>query len=322
MEHANAPLTRTGRLRLVELVVEEGLTFEAAAAASSVAKSTVHRWVSRWRAAGEAEREALSCLEGRSSRPHRSPMIRSEADHDRVCEVRLRTGWGPRLIATEVDIPHATVSRILARRGCSRRPAPDRGEVVRYEWPCPGDLLHMDVKQFARFVRPGHAITGDRFRTFAEKRHGPGWEFAHSIVDDHSRLAYTELHPDQRAATVTAFTERALAFFAGHGIQPKRLMTDNHLSYKRNRSLRELLATHHIRHLFIEVRRPQTNGKVERYQQTLKREWALGQRYRTSNHRAQALPHWLDHYNERRRHSAIGDQPPITRVHNLPSQNS
>ena len=179
----------------------------------------------------------------------------------------------------------------------------------------------MDVKQFARFVRPGHALTGDRFRTFAEKRNGPGWEFAHSIVDDHSRLAYTELHPDQRAQTVTAFTERALAFFAAHGIQPKRLMTDNHLSYKRNRSLRELLAAHQIRHLFIEVRRPQTNGKVERYQQTLKREWALGQRYRTSDHRAQALPHWLNHYNERRRHSAIGNQPPINRVHNLPRQN-
>jgi len=322
MEHANAPLTRTGRLRLVQLVVEEGATFEAAAAASNVAKSTVHRWVSRWRAASALERESLGCLEGRSSRPHRSPGMRSAADHDRVCEVRRRTGWGPRLIATEVDIPHATVSRILVRRGCSRRPAVDRGEVVRYEWPCPGDLLHMDVKQFARFVRPGHALTGDRFRTFAEKRNGPGWEFAHSIVDDRSRLAYTELHPDQRAQTVTAFTDRALAFFAGHGIQPKRLMTDNHLSYKRNRSLRELLAAHQIRHLFIEVRRPQTNGKVERYQQTLKREWGLGQRYRSSDHRAQALPHWLNHYNERRRHSAIGNQPPITRVHNLPRQDT
>jgi transposase InsO family protein len=249
-------------------------------------------------------------------------MIRCEADHDLVCEVRQRTGWGARLIASEVDIPHATVSKILERRGCSRRPLADRGEVVRYEWPCPGDLLHMDVKQFARFSSPGHALTGNRFRTGAQKRERIGWEFAHSIVDDHSRLAYTELHRDQRAATVTAFTERALAFFAAHGIQPKRLMTDNHFSYKRNRSLRELLATHHIRHLFIEVRRPQTNGKVERYQQTLKREWGLGQRYRSSNHRARALPHWLNHYNEQRRHSAIGNHPPISRVPNLPRQNS
>lgn len=310
MGHANAPLTRIGRLRLVRLVVEGGL------------KSTAWEWVSRWRAASEAERGSLACLEDRSSRPGRSPAIRSEADHDRVCELRARTGWGPRLIASEVEIPHATVSRILERRGCSRRPAADRGAVVRYEWPCPGDLLHMDVKQFARFVRPGHALTGDRSRTFAEKRDGPGWEFAHSIVDDHSRLAYTELHRDQRAETVTAFTERALGFFAGHGIQSRRLMTDNHLSYKRNRSLRELLAREGIRHLFIAVRRPQTNGKVERYQQTLKREWGLGQRYRSSEHRARALPHWLDHYNEQRRHSAIGDRPPISRVRNLSRQDT
>ena len=134
------------------------------------------------------------------------------------------------MIATEVDIPHATVSRILRRRGCSRRPLVDRGEVVRYEWPCPGDLVHMDVKQFARFSRPGHAVTGDRHVTGAEKRERVGWEFAHSVVDDHSRLAYTELHPDQRADTVTAVTERALGFFAAHGIQPRRVMTDNHFS--------------------------------------------------------------------------------------------
>ena len=322
MGHANAPLTRIGRLRLVRLVVDQGFTFEAAAAASGVAKSTVWEWVGRWRGASEAQRRSLVCLEDRSSRPRRSPAIRSQADHDRVCGVRARTGWGPRLIATEVDIPHATVSRMLERRGCSRRPAPKRGQVVRYEWPCPGDLLHMDVKQFARFSSPGHALTGDRRRSGAEKRERVGWEFAHSIVDDHSRLAYTELHRDQRAQTVTAFTARALTFFAGFGIQPKRLMTDNHFSYKRNSSLRELLERHRIRHLYIEIRRPQTNGKVERYQQTLKREWALGQRYRSSDHRAQALPHWLHHYNERRRHSAIGNQPPTSRVRNLPRQDS
>jgi len=320
MEHRNAPLTRTGRLRLVRLVVEDGFTFEAAAAASNVAKSTAHCWVTRWREASPQERVSLVCLEDRCSRPVRCPRLRSEADHDRVCAVRRRTGWGPRLIATEVDIPHATVSRILKRRRCSRRPRPDRGEVVRYEWPCPGDLLHMDVKRFARFSRPGHALTGDRHVTGAEKREHVGYEFAHSIVDDHSRLAYTELHPDQRAPTVTAFTDRALRFFASHGIEAKRLMTDNHFSYKRNASLAQLLKARDIRHLYIEIRRPQTNGKVERYQQTLKREWGLGQRYRSSEHRAKALPHWLTHYNERRRHSAIGNQPPTSRIRNLPRQ--
>jgi transposase InsO family protein len=246
----------------------------------------------------------------------------SAADHDRVCDVRRRTGWGPRLIATAVEIPHSTVHRALRRRGRSRRPTPDRGAVVRYEWPCPGDLVHIDVKRFARFSRPGHAITGDRYRSGAEKRSGVGWEYAHSIVDDHSRLAYTELYRDERAPSVTAFTERALGFFAAQGIEVKRLMSDNHLSYARNNSLRELLSAKGIRHLFIEIRRPQTNGKVERYHQTLKREWALGQRYRSSGHRALALPHWLEHYNERRRHSAIGDRPPISRVRNVSRQDS
>jgi transposase InsO family protein len=298
------------------------MTFEAAAAASNVAKSTVHTWVARWRAASAAERESLACLEDRSSRPRHSPRLLSEADHDRVCEVRRRTGWGPRLIATEVEIPHSTVHRALRRRGCSRQPRPERGAVVRYEWPCPGDLVHVDVKRFARFSRPGHAVTGDRYRSGAEKRSGVGWEFAHSMVDDHSRLAYTELYPDERAPSVTAFIERALRFFASHGIEVKRLISDNHLSYSRNSSLRELLARRGIRHLFIEIRRPQTNGKVERYHQTLKREWALGQRYRSSHHRALALPHWLTHYNERRRHSAIGDQPPISRVQNLSGQDT
>ena len=151
---------------------------------------------------------------------------------------------------------------------------------------------------------------------------GIGYEFVHSAVDDHSRLAYSELYPDERAASVTAFVERALAFFASHGIEVRRVMSDNHLSYARNRSLRELLGRRGIRHLFIEIRRPQTNGKVERYQQTLKREWGLGQRYRSSEHRAQALPHWLQHYNERRRHSAIGNRPPISRVRNLPGQDT
>ena len=321
MQHRNARLTPTGRLQMVRLVEEGGLSFEAAAAASNVAKSTVHSWVIRWRVASAEERASLGCLQDRSSTPRRSPRMLSEQDHDRVCEVRRRTGWGPRLIATEVEIPHSTVHRALRRRGCSRRPRPERDAVVRYEWPCPGDLVHVDVKRFVRFTRPGHAVTGDRHRTRKEKDMRIGYEFVHSAVDDHSRLAYSELYPDERAASVTDFVERALSFFASHGIEVKRLMSDNHLSYARNRSLRELLARRGIRHLFIEIRRPQTNGKVERYQQTLKREWALGQRYRSSQHRAQALPHWLRHYNERRRHSAIGNQPPINRIRNVPGQN-
>jgi transposase InsO family protein len=189
-----------------------------------------------------------------------------------------------------------------------------------YEWPCPGDLLHIDTKRFVRFSRPGHAVTGDRRVTGAEKRMRIGYEWVHSLLDDHSRYAYSELHRDERAATVTGFVERGLAHFVAQGIEPKRLMSDNAFVYRHNRSLRELLERHTIRHLFIRPRRPQTNGKVERYQQTLKREWGLGQIYRSSNHRAQALSHWLSYYNERRPHSSLGGRPPISRVHNVPRQ--
>jgi transposase InsO family protein len=322
MQHPNARLTPTGRLEMVKLVEKRGLTFEAAAAASNVAKSTVHDWVVRWRAASVEQRRSLACLEDRPSTPKRSPRRICASEERRICRARRRTGWGPRLIASEVGHPHSTVHAVLRRHGLSRRPRAPREAAVRYEWPCPGDLLHIDTKRFGRFTRPGHAVTGRRDRTAVEKRIRPGWEFVHSIVDDHSRLAYSELHRDERAPTVVAFLERALAFFAAHGIAAKRLMSDNAWTYTHNRALRELLERHGIRHLLIEPHRPQTNGKVERYQQTLKREWGLGQVYRSSEHRADALQHWLRHYNEQRHHSAIGNRPPISRVRNLPGQNT
>jgi transposase InsO family protein len=307
---------------MVLLVEEQEFTFEAAAAASNVVRSTVHTWVWRWRRATAGERRSLACLEDRSSRPKTSPRMLSAAEQERICAERRRTGSGPRLIATAVGHPHSTVHATLRRNGCSSRPRPVREEVVRFEWPCPGDLLQMDTKRFARFSSPGHAVTGDRTRSAAKRRERIGYELAHSIIDDHTRLAYTELHPDERGPTVVAFVERALAFFAGHAIRPKRLQTDNAWTYTKNPALAELLARHQIKHRTIPPRTPKRNGKIERYQQTLKREWGLGQRYRSSDHRAQALPHWLDHYNEQRRHSAIGNQPPISRVRNLPGQNS
>ena len=179
----------------------------------------------------------------------------------------------------------------------------------------------MDTKRFARFAQPGHAVTGDR-STSGGSNPRVGYEFAHSIIDDHSRLAYTELHGDQRGETVVAFVERALAFFAGFGIAPKGLQTDNAWIYVKNLALKRLLEGHGITHRTIPPRTPKRNGKVERYQQTLKREWGLGQRYRSSHHRALALPHWLEHYNTTRRHSAIGNRPPISRVRNVSRQDS
>jgi transposase InsO family protein len=214
---------------------------------------------------------------------------------------------------------------VLARHGLSRIPRPPKEPANRYEWPCPGDLLHMDVARYWRFERPGHAVTGDRSqrsRNWMSPQTRVGCDFAHAIVDDHTRLAYVELHDDEKAATVTAFVGRALAWFEAHGITAKRLMTDNAFAYVRNRSLRELLEAREIRHLRTHPYRPRTNGKVERFHQTMSREWGYGLAYRSHHHRNKALPHWLHHYNHCRPHSSIGGQPPISRIHNLRGQDS
>ncbi len=246
--------------------------------------STLQYWVARYRNASAQERQSGAWAADRPSTPHRQPTLCSERVHNRVCQTRQRTGWGPRLIASELEMSHATVWRCLRRRGLSRRPKREREEIRRFEWPCPGDLLQMDVKRFARFTRPGHRVTGDRYRSAKEKRNGPGWEFCHSIVDDHSRLAFSELHADEQAATVTAFVERALAFFAAHGITPKRLQTDNHFSYVHNRSLRELLAHRAIQHRRIPPRTPSATG---RSRDTSRRSPASGP---TDSATAQATP--------------------------------
>jgi transposase InsO family protein len=315
--HRNAKLTLRQRHELV-LEVESGSTLRAAAAARNVAVASAHRWWRRWREAGPEERASLACLHDRSSRPRRSPRMLSAVEQDRICAVRERTGWGPRLIASEVRRPHSTVHRTLQRRGCSRRPRAPREAVVRYEWPCPGQLLHMDTKRLQRFTRPGHAVTGDRT---AQSR-GAGHEYAHSLLDDCSRLAYTEVLDDEKAATATAFTARALDWFLDHGIVAERLLTDNAWCYTKNRGLHGLLAARAIDHKRTRAYSPKTNGKVERYQQTLEREWEKGLTYASSADRRDALPHWLEHYNTRRRHSGIGNVPPLTRVHNLLGQDN
>ena len=322
MEHRNAPLTRTGRLRLVQLVEEEGLTFEAAAAASNVAKSTCWEWVMRWRGASEQERRTLACLRDRSSRPHRSPRLLAQSSEERICEARRQTGWGPRLIAGITGHPHQTVWKVLHRHRISRPSRREREEPRRYEWPCPGDMLHLDVSTYARFQRPGHRVTGDRSKTRQQKLEAPGYDYAHACVDDHTRLAFCELYDDERATTVTRFVERCLAFYRSHGMEVRRILTDTHWSYTRNRSLRELLARERIEHWTIRPYTPRTNGKVERFHQTMQREWGSGLSYRSSSHRAQALPHWLRYYNEQRPHSELGDRPPISRVRNVRGQDS
>jgi transposase InsO family protein len=298
--------------------VKAGVSQNRAAARFCVSPATVNLWVRREREATTGELVSGAWAEDRSSRPHCSPSMISDAEHDRICEMREHTGWGPRLIAPHVGRPHSTVHAALRRRGCSRKPRLPRESVVRYEWPCPGQLLHVDVKKFGRFAAPGHKVTGDR----TQRSRRIGWDYAHTLLDDCSRLAYTELLDDERAETVTAFMARALDWFLGHGIVAERLLSDNAWAYTHNRSLRELLWRRAITHKTIRPYRPQTNGKVERYQQTLAREWAYGQIYASSAARRKALPHWLAHYNTTRNHSAISDRPPLSRVHQVIRQDS
>jgi transposase InsO family protein len=319
--HGRAKLGPAGRLALTQAVMD-GMTLKRAAACFNVSPATAHRWWQRRLNATPQELSSGAWLLDRSSRPYRSPRLLDAVEQERICEVRRHTGWGPRLVAGRTAHPHSTVWKVLHRHGLSKRQRSPREAARRYEWPCPGDLLHVDTKRYARFERPGHALTGVRDKTGAEKRAFWGYEFAHAVVDDHSRLAYVELLPDELAPTVTAFMTRAFGWFAARGIHAKRLMSDNAWNYVKNQSLRELLATRQIKHLRTQAYRPQTNGKVERFHQTMAREWAYGMTYRSHHHRSGALPHWLEHYNTRRPHSGIGNRPPISRVHNLCGQDS
>src|SRR5262245_26841787 len=235
--HANAKLGLAGRLQLV-LAIESGATMRAAAAAFGVSPATAHRWWHRWVDGGRLPQSLFD----RSSRPNRSPRLLAPELAERICACRRETGWGPRLVAGATGFAHSTVWRVLWRAGLSRRPAAVREPANRYEWPCPGDLLHVDVSRYARFERPGHAVTGDRSqrsRNWMRPETRVGYDCAHAAVDDHTRLAYVELHDDETAATVTGFMERALAFYESHGISAKRVLTDNAFSYVKNRSLRE-----------------------------------------------------------------------------------
>jgi transposase InsO family protein len=314
--HGRAKLGPAGRLALCQ-AIESGLSFRQAAARLNVSPATAHRWWRRYAVASLAERHSLAWAADRASRPHHSPRLLEIGEQQRICEVRRHTGWGPRLVAGVTGHPHSTVWKVLRRHELSRRPRAPREAANRYEWPCPGDLLHIDVKTYSRFDSPGHALTGDRSRPGKEKRKHLGQDYAHAAVDDHSRLAFSGLYPDERSPSVVQFVKHALAFYRSYGISVRAILTDNAWSYTHNRALRELLAQEGIEHRTIRPYRARTNGKVERFHQTMAREWGYGLSYASSGHRARALPHWLEHYNQRRPHSGIGNRPPISRVHNL-----
>ena len=319
--HRNAKLGLAGRYALVQ-AVEQGHSLRAAAATVGVSPATACRWARRWREAGAEERRTRGCLYDRSSRPRRMPRLLATREQRRICAARRRAGWGPRLLTLELGHPHSTIAKELRRHGLTTRPRAGHAAARRYEWPCPGDLLHMDVARYARLRSPGHAATGERSRSGADRRARVGYDFAHAIVDDHSRYAYVELLPDERGPTVVGFLERALAHFNTLGVRPRRLMTDNAWCYTHSHAFAALLAARRIAHLRTPDRDPRPNGKVERFHQTMAREWGYGLRYRSSRHRAAALPHWLRHYNERRPHSSLGGLPPISRVHNVCGQDN
>jgi transposase InsO family protein len=320
--HANAALGPAGRLALVE-AIESGMTLRAAAAALNVAPATAHRWWHRRQAASEAEIVAGAWLRDRSSRPEHQPRRLSSAQEEPILRARRETGLGPGRLAGIVRRARSTIWKVLHRNGLSRRRRSARQSYRRYEWSRPGALLHVDMARIQRFSAPGHAVTGDRARARERRRPALGYIYLHCVVDDHSRYAYVEEHLDDRGETAAAVLGRAIAHFGGLGLKtPEAVMSDNALAYRRSRAFAAVLGHHRADHILIPPYTPRWNGKVERFIQTLKREWAYAHSWPSSARRSRALPSFLRYYNRRRPHSSIGDRPPISRVHNLRGQDS
>jgi transposase InsO family protein len=319
MAHANARLNHHGRLLLIERVVGQQWPVAHAAKAMGISRQCAYRWVRRWRAEGEAG------LVDRSSRPHSSPTRTSVQVEQAIVNDRLQHRRGPVWTAARHPVCPRTVSRVLARHQLPRLAAldPITGEViraskttaVRYERDRSGELVHMDVKKIGRIPDGGGWRAHGRAATASEKdkRALIGYDYVHSMIDDHSRLAYSEALPDEKGATCAAFLSRALGYFAEHGItRVERLMTDNAWAYRY--SLRQVCTAHDIVQKFIKPHCPWQNGKAERYNRTLATEWAYRQVWLTNNDRTQALAPWVEHYNTERTHTALGGLPPISRL--------
>ena len=309
--HANAKLGLAGRRGLVS-AIESGASMRSAAAAFGVSPATAHRWWHRFLESGS--------LADRSSRPHRQPRRLSPAEEEPILRARRETNLGPGRLAGIVRCSRSTIWKVLHRNGLSRRPRGERQSYRRYEWSRPGALLHMDVKKLGRFHVPGHRVTGSRAY---DRNRGVGYDYLHCVLDDHSRVAYVELHPRDDAETNAGTLERALRFFAELGLNPpEAVMTDNALVYLRGRRFNQLLANAGIRHIRTPIYTPRWNGKVERFIRTLQDEWAYSRTWPNSSARARTLQSFIRYYNRRRPHSSIGDRPPISRVHNLCGQYS
>lgn len=320
MSHRNARLTVHGRRLLVHRVRVEGSPVAHVAKAMGISRQCAHRWVARFDAQGDAG------LFDRSSRPHRTPRRTHPSVEAIVVAARLEHRRGPDWLGPELGVPARTVTRILRRHHVPRLDECDplTGQVirasktsaVRYERDRPGELVHMDVKKIGRIPDGGgwRAHGREMGSSSAKKKARIGFDYVHSVVDDHSRYAYSEILGDERAATASAFFERALDAFALAGITVERVMTDNHWSYTRSSSLPPLLASRGVTHKLIRPHCPWQNGKVERFNRTLQSEWAYRRVFTTNDERTAALAPWLDDYNTQRRHSALGGLPPISRL--------
>ncbi|MGP9836603.1 IS481 family transposase [Arthrobacter sp. 179] len=321
MSHRNARLNLRGRQLLVERVCVQGWAVAHAARAQGVSRQCAHRWINRFRSEGSAG------LLDRSSRPHHSPRQTSVEVEERIVALRHEQRYGQDWIGADLNIPARTVSRVLRRHAVPylRECDPLTGEViraskttaVRYERDRPGELVHVDVKKIGKIPDGGgwKAHGRQMGSTAAKKKARIGYDYVHSMVDDHSRLAYSEILGDEKGTTCAGFLRRAAVFFDVHGIaQIERVITDNHWSYRRSEDFATAISDLGAKHKFIKPHCPWQNGKVERFNRTLATEWAYRQMFTTNADRSAALAPWLEVYNTVRRHTALGGKPPTSRL--------
>lgn len=320
MSHPNAVLSPRGRLQLAQCVVDQCWSLRRAAERFQVSVPTAARWARRYREYGP---EAMS---DRSSRPHSSPRRTATRTERRIIAVRVNRRWGPARIGYLLGIHPSTVHRVLSRYRLAKLAWLDRGTgrvIRRYEHEKPGDLVHVDIKKLGRIPDGGGhralgRATGRRNKARTPLNRRPGYHYLHNAVDDHSRLAYTEILTDETKETAAAFWQRANAWFQAQGITVQRVLTDNGNCY-RSRSFAQALGPD-IKHKRTRPYRPQTNGKVERFNRTMLEEWAYIRPYRSEAERVAAFPDWLHAYNHHRAHTALKGQTPASRVTNVRGQ--
>ena len=304
MVHPRAKLTQFGRILLVQRVVELGWPVPRAAETLGVSRATAYKWLRRFR------EEGMAGLEDRPSRPRSSPRGLADADVQRILKVRRRWRKGPHQIGPLLGIPRSTVDKVLRRHGLSRLRDSDRstGVPVRYVKDYPGELVHIDVKRLGRIPDGGgHRMLGEGARNQIRN----GYDYVHIAVDDFSRVGFAEVFPDQQGGSAATFLLDAAAFFAERGVRIERVMTDNAFAFTRSLDFRYALDYVGAKHKLIRRRRPQTNGKAERFIQTMLGEWAYAKLYTSNSARLERLDRWVRYYNHHRAHSELGGHPPM-----------